>query len=104
MTALHALVVEVTSALATVETAPPADRARIVEAMATARRGLDAIGALVGAPAAAQVVLTGADVRQAATGGGACARCGEKVAKVPSAGFGTGIRQICGACGYDEAA
>lgn len=68
-----------------------------------AGRTLTALGALVGL--APRVEVTEADVRAEKRGAGdACPACGEKLRLVPSAGFGTKVMNICGACGYEPAA
>ena len=67
-----------------------------------AGRTLQAIGALVGV--APRVEITAADVRPKPVASDRCPRCNEKLRLVPSCGFGSTARDICGACGYEPAA
>jgi len=71
-----------------------------------AQRTATALGGLVGL--APTVAITAAEVRAARVpngrGGDKCPNCGETLRLVPTAGFGTVSRDICGACGYEPAA
>lgn len=67
-----------------------------------AARAVTALGALMGI--APTVTVTAADVRPRPRGDqDRCPNCGEKLRLVPTAGFGTVSRDICGACGHEPA-
>ena len=73
-------------------------------AVERAGRSLTALGALVGVAPRVDVVTTTGVGGGFARRGEKCPACGETLRLVPTAGFGTKAKDICGACGYEPAA
>jgi hypothetical protein len=83
------------------------ERVHLVALLQGIRRQADAALALLGCgqPAAAAPVVASREQVAAALGvasgdPGACPACKERAPRVPTAGFGTVSKTVCGACGY----
>lgn len=76
------------------------------EEVGRAGRLVTALGALVGLAPRIEVTPAAVEVPRAGgkSVGDRCPKCGEKLRLVPTAGFGTTSRDICGVCGHEPAA
>lgn len=100
--AIPALLAELRTATAALVIAHERGQREDVEReFAEAQRTLDALAPLLSIAAPAPKVLS--FVPPPVKAGKTCPACGEKLTLLPSAGFGTRVSQLCGACGHDLA-